>query len=1486
MSYENELCEAIETIVNNAVAKANYDKTIQATIISCADQTIGKFKCKYQNSSFYAYATSSEVTYTKGTEVYVLVPANNMANQKTILGTTKKLGADYSVVPEGEEAFERIGNNCISSNEVFELCSYQDREIILYEYGKTNNRIEVNQKSVQEYITKSSSVIAGGTFKNNLPTEQRFRGNFGIIFELVFIDNATEKEVTRNYVVDVNQMNGNPYRLNQYTRQYGVFEIDGANFKRINKIYIFDYDFPNKKDNKNNDIYIKDIEFTGSLPLSSEELNSCALTFITPEGIYFDTNDLDSAIRKIQAQVRVKGKVVDKTSQTLEYYWFRENVGVNTKSEKYNKYGGQGWECLNSYNLIKPSENGEAPVVEWVSGNYEMQVKKSDSAAKETKYKCAVIYNDTTVLTKEISILNYSANSSITIESDLGEKFYYDIGTPTLTCKVNGAEKNDSDYKYQWAVIDNNGNFTTLAETVENNKEYNEAVAGLKDLESRIKSEKAMAAASQSQIDKYNEIINKYNSIMRVEDNKLYKVQINTITNFSTYKVSVYYKEKYVGTSSIILTNSLDIEDAYSLVIENGSQVFKYNEAGISPTSKAIDNPMTLQPLTFKVYDNLGNAIEDDVIRNAKIRWIIPKKNSLLNIPNTYDEYKINENANEIVYEKLMGISYTIANKYNLRSTNNNIKLQVDYKGMSLTSKTDFTFVKEGQPGTNGTEFVCKIIPNIASGNAPLYPMITYNETTKQSKLNYTTKNANIWFKVQLWHNGENIYEGNATGTSNEGKIVSVVWSVLANKYGRNVNDETNLAINSSTGAITFNNTLLGNPANIIKCSIKYDNLEYYSTMPVIVARVKNDNYGIQLVENTGFRYATYSTDGRTPQYDNANPFELQVTQKINNVIEDISKLTTTYSPTYEWSVRGRYYDTDWHNNNGLIIRNRTGLTKNQKDYKPSDDFNGYCVTNAINCVISQGGSMIAQIHMPVHMLLNKFGNARINSWDGNSVYLNDDGDGVILAPQVGAGKKTSNNEFTGVLIGEVKEVGKTSSNVGLFGYNAGARTIFLNSEAGSAILGNNNGQIIIDPSSNKAMLYSKSYWKNYNNTGGEKDGMPVNYSASNENNAGMLIDLTTPQIKYGNGNFKVDENGHVTAKGGGQIAGWNINDTQIYKNGVYIDSNLQAFYSNDKNAMTSNKTGFYIGSDGFALGSYNSSKGHNPFQVNAEGSLYSDSGSIGGFTISDNTLTSGSGGNATGMSSKSGVQWAFWTGGEDAGSAPFHVGHNGELHSTKGTIGGWTINSSTLTGGSMTINSNGSMSGPNWSISANGYAVFSDVRCTNGNSSQADATRLLDFGDFYVQRNGYMHASSGTVSGGIVSSGINAGNITAGTLNIRNGEHYLKMGFNTAHPEVSGLNITGGAGIAMNGSSIGGCEQIGVNTIGSYSSGVVHCNTAFYADSTLFYKGYDGQYHQVAGLYDWYTGGESGYIDIIDATGTKLRITFSHGLYKGYKKI
>ena len=253
-------------------------------------------------------------------------------------------------------------------------------------------------------------------------------------------------------------------------------------------------------------------------------------------------------------------------------------------------------------------------------------------------------------------------------------------------------------------------------------------------------------------------------------------------------------------------------------------------------------------------------------------------------------------------------------------------------------------------------------------------------------------------------------------------------------------------------------------------------------------------------------------------------------------------------------------------------------------------------------------------------------------------------------------------------------------------------------------------------------MLYSSAYWKNY-----KDNGKPLNYNDSNKNNQGMLIDLTTPKIEWGNGNFSVNENGYLVAKGGGSIAGFKIGDT---------------------------------------------------------------------------TLIGGSGTSTVGMCSKSGDEWAFWAGASQGANAPFHVGHGGELYSTSGNIGGWTINGTELlsNNGNTHISSSGALRGPNWSITSGGYATFADVKITNGASSQSATTKLLDFGSFYVRKDGYMSASNGNISGNLVSSGINASNITSGRLNISDGSgHYLRMGFGEGdNPSVSGLNV-GGYGLFAN---------------------------------------------------------------------------------------
>lgn len=89
-------------------------------------------------------------------------------------------------------------------------------------------------------------------------------------------------------------------------------------------------------------------------------------------------------------------------------------------------------------------------------------------------------------------------------------------------------------------------------------------------------------------------------------------------------------------------------------------------------------------------------------------------------------------------------------------------------------------------------------------------------------------------------------------------------------------------------------------------------------------------------------------------------------------------------------------------------------------------------------------------------------------------------------------------------------------------------------------------------------------------------------------------------------------------------------------------------------------------------------------------GTLVSSSGTIGGFTISQYTLVNNNGSNTVGMCSTDGRGWAFWAGAENGGSAPFHVGHAGQLYATNanitgnitatsGTIGGCSISNGTL---------------------------------------------------------------------------------------------------------------------------------------------------------------------------------------------------------------
>ncbi len=133
-----------------------------------------------------------------------------------------------------------------------------------------------------------------------------------------------------------------------------------------------------------------------------------------------------------------------------------------------------------------------------------------------------------------------------------------------------------------------------------------------------------------------------------------------------------------------------------------------------------------------------------------------------------------------------------------------------------------------------------------------------------------------------------------------------------------------------------------------------------------------------------------------------------------------------------------------------------------------------------------------------------------------------------------------------------------------------------------------------------------------------------------------------------------------------------------------------------------------------------------------------------------------------------------------------------------------------------------------------------------------------------------------------ITAGSLSMSRIAGGTLNVGANGGYLRVGIGYTHPEVSGLNVTGSGGISMNGHGIGGCASIGVNTIGTYSTGEVYINTATRINGAVYYLGWDGNYHQLAGLYSWYQSGITGQSGFKDSNNNNIYLAFSDGLLVG----
>ena len=1105
-SYENQVLDAINIVVQAAIQSAGYDRTISATIMECIDSERGLYKVRYQDAIYTASAEDPSKKYAQNSQVYVLIPENDYSKHKRIIGTASELGEDYTAAIT-ENPYKVLGGNCALMTKELSFSSYKgtDEYVLYSSKGNITNSISIDKETFLSYVKDASKIKIGMDFKTFILKAQE-GGVYGL--QIIFTEKNIENqnEPLRKLVSLTNfDMIGHPYCSLDWGFQSIEFEINPERFIEIEEIKFFLQGFKEDKDKEEiPDIYIKDFFLAGLAHQDSTALNTYYLDIIAPANRVF-TEGKDTL--EMTADLSFRGETVVSTPP-VKYYWFRENAAVKVESVPidqkplYHIYAGEGWECLNPYTFVTEEvEVNGVKETKITGGNWESLTTYSITSQnlKNVRYRCIAYFKDKIAGVKDIEITNNNPKYDLElISSDGNFNFYDNLGSKKLTLKLNKVAEENKNFEVEWGALDSSKLYSAI-ETI------------------------------------------------KVEDNQssltIYGRDINIEKRyFATLFEIEEEKKELIGTVSVNVTNEiLSKESTYSVRIRNGEQVFIYDEGGYAPNHISKTNPQVIIPLEFSLFDQDGKEIEIGEGFEIGVQWRLPQDGTLLT--------DTGSDNTALTY------SFGIASLYSKDKTNNTIILEVLYKDKIYKDYTNFTFLKDGNSGTNGTGAFGKIsFATDLNGEYPLLLQTSNNEFILNGN-NINTNNSQL--AVSIWNNG--------IETPSE-KIKKITWRL--NTVGE---DETKHQsyYTVDTGAVVLKGndfTYLDNANiekdhyifSIVQAEVEYEDTastrrKLFTEMPICLARSYQEGYSIRMKKGSGFNEVLYLNDGTSPQYA-SNPFEVEVLY--NGTIFSDPKLS------YKWRADG-------------IKKNLIKLTNKNSNIESHlvdslTRYDGLSLDLGITVIAYLDTQPIATLFFPINFLINKYGYAALNDWDGHSIQIKEKG-GYILTPQVGAGSKDEDNGFTGVLMGEVKTSPKTES--GLFGYSKGQRTFFLDAESGRAEFGQSEaGQIIIDPDEKGINAYIR---------GG-------NYSTTN--GTGMEINLNKPYIKFGSGKFEVNDSGVLTAEeakikgtlkagAGSEIGPWNINENSIWKgNSAYKANGKGNIYFGNSGLSFSNN--FYIEAD------------------------------------------------------------------------------------------------------------------------------------------------------------------------------------------------------------------------------------------------------------------------------------------------------------------
>ncbi len=775
------------------------------------------------------------------------------------------------------------------------------------------------------------------------------------------------------------------------------------------------------------------------------------------------------------------------------------------------------------------------------------------------------------------------------------------------------------------------------------------------------------------------------------EGEKKSEIVVSSYLQYSsvTFYCMVYNSVgQFIGTLEHTIVNSESEDDVTISYI--GEDSFRYDANGDISIEDA-EKERTLQ---------VNLAWKEGFGTSYFVSWLMKDANNKeYEIPTSKELAYSPDNSmlENIWVDKYNILHYNIKQKYRVNFSNNTVivKIRTITESIYLFNK-EILCLKDGDQGTNGTTYITAIRPCNSDGVklSGLQPLRYNNGWTNDIRV-----------RCYVYKDGE-LINGNSK------------YSITYKWQGTNVTVENKEVVTDSVDRVLVR----GIPT--ISADTPSAQLAFYVRVQVTI---KDGNSSVDI-------YASYPLDvivGST----------LASAIDIDTIPSYIKYNSSGLTPSFYSNDINFYYNDVAYNDNITSLNTNilTIKTDNGKKYlEPASSFifenikdNDQSNIGVLNLAIPNSNDRL--IH-PIIMYLDTYGNEAINGWDGTAL---DTGDGeYVFAPQVGAGTKDSQNRFTGVVMG--KDSGQ--DKVGLYGYQEGVNTFGL-MEDGTAFFGASSGGGRIEINGKSGSIKGGG--------GNNSTGMTINFADLNPGN-------NTTAIKIGGGVFEVTYNGTLKATSAtieGQIFaqsgkigctsrnsndGWTIEKNKLYSGSGATRVELNSD-KDEEFAIWAGATSSTSAKDSY-------------FAVSKKGSLYAKEGNIGGWTLKSKSLSSNN--NKIGMASSG--SYVFWSGANTGkpGDTPdfsnsgtyFYVTNGGKLscknaevrgnitadrlECDNGEIGGWTISSSSLRGGSTYLYSSGRI-------------VCDDLNCDGGNiggwtigedSISASGTILQSDGNIYTR--------------------------------------------------------------------------------------------------------------------------------------------------------